>query len=61
MKIEFDHATDVLDVRLIELRTMESEDVQPGVTLDFDDSGKVVGVDLLSVSKRESNPLTKAA
>jgi uncharacterized protein YuzE len=31
---------------------MESEEVQPGVVLDFNADGKVVGVEILSLSLR---------
>lgn len=61
MKIEFDPVTDALYVRLNEQKIIESEEVQPGLILDFDDSGKVVGVEILSVSKRDNQPLPKAA
>ena len=61
MKIEFDPVADALYVRLSDQEIIESEQVQPGVILDFDTSGKVVGVEILSVSKRENKPLPKAA
>jgi len=61
MKIEFDPAADALYVRLSDQTILESEEVQPGVILDFDVSGKVVGVEILSVSKRENKPLPQAA
>lgn len=40
---------------------IESEQVQPGVILDFDESGQVVGVEILSASKRDNQPFKKAA
>ena len=61
MKIEFDPTADALYVRLSEQTIIESEEVQPGVILDFDSAGKVIGVEILSVSKRENKPLPKAA
>lgn len=61
MKIEYDPAADALYVRLGEAKIIESEQVQPGVILDFDESGKVVGVEILSVSKSDHQPLEKAA
>ncbi|MFZ5509022.1 MAG: DUF2283 domain-containing protein, partial [Pseudomonadota bacterium] len=41
MKIEYDPTADALYVRLSEAAIIESEQVQPGVILDFDASGKV--------------------
>ena len=61
MKIEFDPVADALYVKLGEGKVAESEAVQPGVILDFDESGKVVGVEILSVSKMENPSLKKAA
>jgi uncharacterized protein YuzE len=61
MKIEYDPTADALYVRLGESKIIESEQVQPGVILDFDESGKVVGVEILSVSKCGNQPLEKAA
>ena len=61
MKIEYDPAADALYVRLGEAKIIESEQVQPGVILDFDESGKVVGVEILSVNKCDHQPLEKAA
>jgi uncharacterized protein YuzE len=43
-------------VRLTENKIIESEQVQPGIILDFDEAGKVVSVEVLSVSKREKSP-----
>ena len=61
MKIEYDPTADALYVRLGDTKIVESEQVQPGVILDFDESGKVVGVEILSVSKCGAQPLEKAA
>lgn len=62
MKIEYDPAADALYVRLGETKIVESEQVQPGVILDFDESGKVVGVEILSASQRtQSEPIKHAA
>jgi uncharacterized protein YuzE len=55
MKIEYDPEVDALYVRLTESKVIESEQVQPGIILDFDEAGKVVGVEVLSVSKRAKN------
>lgn len=63
MKIEYDPEVDALYVRLTESKIIESEQVQPGIILDFDAAGKVVGVEVLNASKRETPtaPLKAAA
>ena len=61
MEIEFDPVVDALYVRLTDQDIIESEEVQPGVILDFDAAGEVVSVEILSVSKRGNQDLPKAA
>ena len=54
MKIKIDKDTDTLYFRLDEDKIIESEEVQPGVILDYDANNQVVGVELLHVSQRAS-------
>lgn len=51
MKVESVPEVDALYVRLNENRVIESEQAQPGIELDFNEAGKVVGVEVLSVTK----------
>ena len=53
MNIEFDPVVDALYVRLSAHKVVESEQVQPGIVLDFDEEGKVVGIEVLNASHRE--------
>ena len=34
----------------------ESDEVRPGVVLDFDSNGQVLGIELIYVSERTDNP-----
>lgn len=52
MKIKLDKKSDALYFRLDEHRIVESEEVRPGVILDFDENNQVVGVEFLGVSSR---------
>lgn len=52
MRIKIDKDSDALYFRLDESRIVESEEVRPGVILDFDEENNVVGVEFLSVSRR---------
>ncbi len=54
MRIKVDKEADALYFRLDENKIIESEEVQPGVILDFDGSHQVVGFEILNVSKRTS-------
>jgi uncharacterized protein YuzE len=52
MKLKVDEITDALYFRLDEAAIVESEEVQPGVILDFDKDNRVVGVEILGISSR---------
>ena len=54
MRIRVDRKNDALYFRLDESRIVESEEIQPGVILDYDENDKVVGVEFLSISSRAS-------
>jgi uncharacterized protein YuzE len=52
MKVLFDEKADAVYIRLHHSDIRESEEVQPGVVLDFDESGEVVAIEILRVSRR---------
>ena len=52
MRIKVDKGSDALYFRLDESRIVESEEIRPGVTLDYDKDDRVVGVEFLGVSMR---------
>jgi len=52
VSVKVDRENDALYLRLDETRIVESEEVQPGVILDFDAEGRVVGVEILNLSLR---------
>lgn len=52
MKLKVDEKADALYLRLDESSIVESEEVSPGVILDFNAQNQVVGVELLNLSRR---------
>ncbi len=52
MKMHYDQSTDALYLRLDESKIVESEEVQPGIVLDFNADQQVVGVEILRVKER---------
>lgn len=52
MRLKLDKEADALYLRLDETAVVESEEVQPGIVLDYDAEGKVVGVEILRLSTR---------
>jgi uncharacterized protein YuzE len=54
MRLKVDKENDTLYLRLDESKIVESEEVRPGIILDFDNKGNVVGVEFLGISSRAS-------
>jgi uncharacterized protein YuzE len=52
MRVRMDEAADALYIRLDESAIRESEEVSPGVVLDFDESGRVVGIEIIDVRQK---------
>ena len=55
MRLHVDQEADALYLRLDESKIIESEEVSPGVVLDFNAEKQVVGVEILHLSKRAPN------
>ena len=54
MKLHVDKEADALYLRLDASTIVESEEVSPGVVLDYNEAKEVVGVEMLHLSKRSS-------
>lgn len=52
MRLKVDRENDALYFRLDESAIVESEEVQPGIVLDFDAQGRMVGIEILHLSSR---------
>ena len=59
MRLKVDKENDALYFRLDESSIVESEEVQPGVVLDFNADGKVVGIEILNRGQRPSSAQLK--
>ncbi len=56
MKLRMDKDADALYLRLDNARIVESEQVAPGVIVDFDSKNRVVGLEVLNLSQRAPKP-----
>jgi uncharacterized protein YuzE len=52
MRLKVDPEADALYFRLDDSKIVDSEEVAPGVVLDFNQQNQVVGVEILELSKR---------
>jgi len=58
MKVEYDREVDVLRITLSDRTVEESDEEKPGVILDYDKDGNVVGIEILNASKSVGNPMS---
>ena len=52
MKLKVDRQTDALYLTLGDAPSSRSEEVSPGIIVDYDDQDRVVGIEMLYLSKR---------
>ena len=50
VKINYDAQVDVLRIRLADTPIEESDEVQPGLIVDYDEGGNIVGLEILDAS-----------
>ena len=56
MKINYDPEVDILRIIFNDNAIEESDEDKPGIILDYDDQGNVVGLEILDASQRMPNP-----
>ncbi len=56
MKVTYDPEVDVLRIIFSGSAIEESDENKPGVILDYDKAGNIVGMEILDASKRMENP-----
>lgn len=52
MKLKIDREADALYLRLDDSAILDSEEVAPGIIVDYNAEGEVVGVEMLHLSRR---------
>lgn len=56
MKVKYDKEVDILYIKLSDSPIEESDENKPGVILDYDAKGTVVGIEILDASKKIVHP-----
>lgn len=52
MRMQYDEKADALYLRLDDSEIVDSQEVQPGIVLDFDANNQVVGIEVLRLKER---------
>jgi uncharacterized protein YuzE len=58
MKVTYDADVDVLRILFNDAPIEESDEEKPGMILDYDSDGNIVGLEILNASQRIENPRT---
>jgi len=54
MKIEYDQEVDALYIRIQEKAVAHTREVEEGINLDFDETGKMIGFEIIGAVERYS-------
>ena len=57
MKIEYDKEVDALYIRIQEKEVARTQEVSDGVNIDFDDAGRLIGLEVLAPPNATPHPI----
>jgi uncharacterized protein YuzE len=52
MKIKYDKEVDVVYITFSSATVKESDEDKPGIILDYDEKGEIIGIEILDASQR---------
>ena len=56
MKVKYHQDVDVLRIHFSDAPIDESDEEKPGIILDYDKEGNIVGIEILNASRRIEDP-----
>lgn len=56
MKIKYNKEVDVIHLQFSDKEVVESDEDKPGIILDYDIEGNIVGIEILEASNKTINP-----
>jgi len=56
MNIKFNKEVDIVYLRFSDAEIVESDEEKPGIIIDYDENGAVVGIEVLDASKKMQKP-----
>jgi uncharacterized protein YuzE len=57
MKVKYDKEVDILYIHLSEEIIVESDEDKPGIILDYDQKGNIVGIEVINASLKIPQPM----
>jgi uncharacterized protein YuzE len=57
MKVKYDKEVDILYIHLSEGKVVESDEEKPGIILDYDAIGNIVGIEVINASSKIPQPM----
>jgi len=56
MNIKFDKEADAIYLKFSDADVAESDEDKPGIIIDYDKDGNIVGIEVLDASQKTGNP-----
>lgn len=56
MVIRYNKEADAIYIRFSDAQVAESDEDKPGVIIDYDESGNLIGIEVLNASKKTGQP-----
>lgn len=56
MKVKYDAEVDIMRILFNDKIVSESDEEKEGIILDYDENGKIIGIEILDASKKMLNP-----
>lgn len=56
MVIKYNKEADAIYIKFSDAKVFESDEEKPGVILDYDESGNIIGIEVLNASQKTNQP-----
>ena len=56
MKVKYDSKLDILRIKFSDKPVAESDEDRKGIIIDYDEEGNILGIEIMSASKKIINP-----
>ena len=56
MVIRYEKELDIIYIKLSDAKVAESDEEKPGIILDYDESGNMIGIEILNASQKVNLP-----